>query len=550
MKKEIDNQYSEWLKNVSKKEQIFLKNLSEAKKEELFHKKLDFGTAGIRAKRGIGPSQINKYTIAKYTKAYLLTLFEFYGEKIVKEKGILIFKDNRKDNIYFSTIIFNIAKKMGIKAYLPFNNQIETTPFLSFLIANYDFIGGINLTASHNSYEYSGMKFYDQIGKQIDQEVIDKINYFLGQEKYQFNLDDSQNDLIFLEEKYYDFYVERLLKEIGFDNHFNKYQNLKLTFTNHHGGSLNLAKIILKKMGVDFYIVKKQSDPDSNFTNSKIPNPQIQKSFDLAIEESNKNGSKLIFATDPDGDRFGVAYKKDNYWKIFSGNEISLLSLNYLLERTDLKNNNYFAVRSIVTSNFADFILNQKNVKIYKSLTGFKELFKVVKNNEDHDHKCLYVWEESNGATINMMTKDKDSFQNLILIIEMVHYYQEKNLDLVDILNSLQKKYGFFVMKQTMHKVNDQFDINKFLDKFADKKNEKLADLKIAKIVDMRKENKDFTKQNIVFIYFNDYSFICLRPSGTEPVLRIYFNIFNKDQKIANKNYHALHKYFSDYKFN
>lgn len=550
MEKENNQEYSEWLKNANPKEQAFLKNLSENKIKELFYKKLNFGTAGVRAKRGFGPAKINKYVIAKYVRGYLLALFEFYGVEKVKKNGILIFKDNRKDNTYFSTIIFNIAKKMGVKAYLPFNNQIETTPFLSFLISNYDFVGGINLTASHNPPEYSGMKFYDQIGKQIDQEIIDKINYFLLQEKYQFDLDDSEKDLIFLEEKYYDIYVDRLLKEIGFDNHFNNYKDLKLTFTNHHGGSLNLAKIILQKMGVDFYVVKKQQDPDPNFSNSKVPNPQIKKSFYLAIKESNKNGSNLIFATDPDGDRFGVAYKKYDHWKIFSGNEIALLSINYLLERADLKNNNYFVVRSIVTSNFADFILAEKNVKIYKSLTGFKELFKIVKNKQDDNHKCLYVWEESNGSTINMMTKDKDSFQNLILVIEMVKYYQTKNLDLVDILNSLQDKYGYFVMKQAMHKVNDQFDINKFLDKFSNIKNDQLANIKIAKIIDMRKENKYFAKQNIVFIYFNKYSFISLRPSGTEPVLRIYFNIFNKDRKEANSNYHILQKYFDEYEFN
>ncbi|BDV03790.1 MAG: phosphoglucomutase [Candidatus Hepatoplasma scabrum] len=549
MAKEINREYINWIQNISLEEKLSLKNLSAKKINEGFCYKLSFGTAGVRAKRGFGPSLINKYVIARYTKGYILALFAIYGEKAVKQNGILIFKDNRKDNKYFSTIIFNVAKKMGVKAYLPYNNEIETTPFLSFLIANYSFIGGINLTASHNPPEYSGMKFYDKIGKQIDQKMIDKINYFLERENYDFNLDESNNDLIFLDKKYYQFYINRLLNEIGFDNHFANYNDIKLTFTNHHGASLKIAEKILQKMKVDFYLVDKQKDPDPNFTNSKIPNPQIKSSFNLAIKESNKNNVNLIFATDPDGDRFGVCYRKNGHWKVFSGNEIAVLSLNYLLERADLENNNYFVVRSIVTSNFADFILKDKKVKIYESLTGFKELFAVVKLHQDQKNKCLYVWEESNGSTINMMTKDKDSFQNLILLLEMVKYYQAKNLDLVDVLKSLQAKYGYFVMKQTMHKLNKNFDINKFLDKFIDRKNNQLAGLKITKIIDMRKDNKYFAKQNIIFIYFNDYSFICLRPSGTEPILRIYFNIFDSDSKKAINNYRLLHKYFVDYKF-
>lgn len=545
----MNKEYSEWLENLSIKEKLILKNLSEKKVEESFNNKLNFGTAGIRAKRGLGPSLINKYVVAKYVKSYLLALFAIYGEKKVKESKILIFKDNRKDNLYFSTIAFNVAKKLGVKAYLPYNNQLETTPFLSFLIANYNFIGGINFTASHNPPEYSGIKFYDSIGKQIDQEIIDKIDYFFKKEKYDFNLDDNENNLLFLDHKYYEFYINKLLNEIGFEKHLNNYKNLKLTFTNHHGASLKIAEMILKKMGVDYYLVKEQESFDPNFTNSKVPNPQIEKSFKLAIKESEKNNVNLIFAVDPDGDRFGVALKKDKKWKIFSGNEITVLSINYLLERTDFKKYNYFAVRSIVTSNFADFLLQEKNIKVYKSLTGFKELFKVVKAKEDEKNKCLYVWEESNGATINMMTKDKDSFQNLILILEMVKYYQEKGTDLIEILDSLQQKYGYFVMKQSTHKLQDKFNLNSFLDNFANKENHKIANIKITKVIDMRIENKKYPKQNIVFLYFNDYSFICLRPSGTEPILRIYFNIYQKDPKKAKKEYKGLHKYFADYKF-
>jgi phosphomannomutase len=148
-----------------------------------------------------------------------------------------------------------------------------------------------------------------------------------------------------------------------------------------------------------------------------------------------------------------------------------------------------------------------------------------------------------------MMTKDKDSFQNLILILEMVKYYQEKGTDLIEILDSLQKKHGYFVMKQTTHKLKDNFDLNRFLDIFTNKKNHKILNIKITKIIDMRIENEKYPKQNIVFLYFNDYSFICLRPSGTEPILRIYFNIYQKDPKKAKKEYKALHKYFSDFKF-
>ncbi|AHK22671.1 Phosphoglucomutase [Candidatus Hepatoplasma crinochetorum Av] len=545
----MNKEYSEWLENLNIKEKLILKNLSEKKINEAFNHKLNFGTAGIRAKRGLGPSFINKYVVAKYVKSYLLALFAIYGEKNVKESKILIFKDNRKDNLYFSTIAFNVAKKLGVKAYLPYNNQLETTPFLSFLIANYNFIGGINFTASHNPPEYSGLKFYDSIGKQIDQDIIDKINYFFKKEKYDFNLEDSENDLLFLDHKYYEFYIKKLLDEIGFEKHLNNYKNLKLTFTNHHGASLNIAEMVLKKMGVDYYLVKEQESFDPNFTNSKVPNPQAEKSFKLAIKESEKNNVDLIFAVDPDGDRFGVALKKAKKWKIFSGNEISILSINYLLERENLKKYNYFVVRSIVTSNFADFLLQEKNVKVYKSLTGFKELFKIVKEKENNQNKCLYVWEESNGATINMMTKDKDSFQNLILILEMVKYYQEKGTDLIEILDSLQKKHGYFVMKQTTHKLKDNFDLNRFLDIFTNKKNHKILNIKITKIIDMRIENEKYPKQNIVFLYFNDYSFICLRPSGTEPILRIYFNIYQKDPKKAKKEYKALHKYFSDFKF-
>ncbi len=534
--------YKYWLNNAPKNIKEKIKNFSNIEIKENFEKDLSFGTAGIRGEMGIGTNKINEFTISKFVLAYGKVLIKKYKDDAHK-KGVVIFHDNRKNSCEFSKIIAKIFSGLKIPAYLEKENKLNPTPFLSYVIMNNEFIGGINVTASHNPKQYNGIKMYDEFGKQIDEktknEIIDNIDENI------FNIKKTNDNIYELNQNIKLNYINEIVDKLSLVEQKNR-ENLKIAYGTNHGTALEIGEEILKRTKVKYYIVKEQSFPDENFTNTPFPNPQDKRSFDLSKKYGDKHNCDALFLTDPDADRFGVMVKHKNNWVYLNGNQVPIIQLYYKIKKNKENDINYnfdnkFVVRSFVTSKLGDKIVKKNNIKLYESVTGFGPIFEKVQEilNKNKNFKLFFAWEESNGSLSEMINRDKDSFQSLYQIIEIMDECKSKNKTLVDLMNEIYDEYGFYLNDQ-ITKNFDSFDglekMNNFIENIRKSKNigDKIFGKKIIKIIDLKNDKLEFKKQNVIFYYFDKNSWICLRPSGTEPILRIYIELVGKKEEMKN----------------
>ncbi len=545
--------YEYWIENVSSSIKKEIEKFSLSEKQKLFSEELIFGTAGIRGIIGYAPSLLNEFVIAKYTLAFAKTLLQKYGES-AKEYGIVITHDNRRNNILFSETAAKVMSAQGIKVFLFANNELQPTPLLSYTIAKGNYVGGINITASHNPPEYSGFKLYDHTGTQMLDETTNKIIKFSKDNINIFKIKKTSTNISYLNKGIINQYVDSILKLVLFDLKDMDKSNLKVIFTSQHGTATPIAEKILKKLNVDYHLVKEQSYPDPEFTNTKSPNPQNPDSFILAREYGDKYDADVLFSTDPDADRFGIEIKHNGKWIHINGNELPLIQLEYKLRKLNelgyIKNGD-FIVRSIVTSHAADEIANKYNVIIYESLTGFKWIINEAFKHEMQGDECLFAWEESYGSTVRTFTRDKDSFQALTQVIELMCEYKKENKTLVDVLDNIYSEIGYFKSEQIQLKLsgNDSMNkLNKVLNIF---RNMEIGDIIINEIVitkkwDFKEGYKDFPKENIIILWLNNKSKISIRPSGTEPILRIYIDVQESSKSKCLSTLKTLKNYFEN----
>ncbi len=537
-----NSNYKYWLNNAPDEIKEKIKGFSEKEIKENFEKDLSFGTAGIRNKMGIGTNKINEFTISKFILSYGKVLINKYKSNDFK-KGVVIFHDNRKNSSKFSKIIAQIFSGLNIPAYLTKDNKLNSTPFLSYTIMNNDFIGGINVTASHNPKQYNGIKIYDESGKQIDEKIKNEIINNIDENIFEIK---KTNENIFeLDENIKINYINDIVNKISLVEEKDR-NDLKIVYGTNHGTALEIGEKILKKTKVKYYIVKEQSFPDENFINTPFPNPQDERSFDLSKEYGDKYNCDALFLTDPDADRFGVMIKHENKWVYLNGNQIPVIQIYYKIKKFEEKNNKYnfknkFVVRSFVTSKLADKIVKEKEIKLYESITGFGPIFEKVEEvlNNNKDWKLFFAWEESNGSISEMINRDKDSFQSLYQIIEIIYEYKLKNKTLIDLMNEIYDKYGYYLNDQitkNFNSFNGIEQMNTFIENT--RKNKKIGDKifgkEIIKIIDLKNDKTKFKKQNVIFNYFDNESWICLRPSGTEPILRIYIELVGEKKVVNN----------------
>ena len=545
--------YKFWIDNSPKSIKGKIESFSMEEKKDFFSKELNFGTAGIRGVIGYAPSLLNEYVIAKYSLAYAKTILKKYGND-AKKYGILIAHDNRRNNILFSETAAKVISAYGVKVFLFKDNELQPTPLLSYSIVKGNYVGGINITASHNPPEYSGFKIYDDTGTQILDDFANEITKFSKEEKNIFNIKKSSLNINYLNESIVEEYIDTILKLVPFNTKDLDKRNLKVIFTPQHGTATYIASEILKKLNVDYHMVKEQSYPDPEFTNTKSPNPQNPDSFILAREYGDKYNADVLFSTDPDADRFGIEIKHNGKWIHINGNELSLIQLEFKLRNLD--NMNYikkgdFVVRSVVTSHSADSIAKKYNVIVYKSFTGFKWIINEALKHEKNGDECLFAWEESYGSTVRTFTRDKDSFQALTQVIELMSEYKKEGKTLLDVLNNIYKDIGFFKSEQLQIKLvgNNAMDkMNNIINFFRNKEisDKIIGELVITNKFDFKNGYKNFPKENLIILWLNEKSKIAIRPSGTEPILRIYLDIKENSKKECLLTLNTLKKYFKD----
>ncbi|WP_353894475.1 phospho-sugar mutase [Proteinivorax hydrogeniformans] len=518
--------------------------------EDRFYKELEFGTAGLRGIIGAGTNRINKYIVRKATQG-LADYIKSKGQGAIA-RGVVIAHDNRRMSREFTEEAALVLAANGIKTYL--FDDLRATPQLSFAIRYLNCISGIVVTASHNPPEYNGYKVYWEDGAQIATEQaeeiiasIAKVNDF-GSVKVLEMEEAKSNDLVeLLDEQIEDAYMDEIKKQSLRGDIIKKVADeFKVVFTPLHGTGNIPVRRALKEVGFkNVLVVPEQEKPDSEFSTVAYPNPEDKEAFKLAIELAKKEEANLILGTDPDCDRVGaVVRNKEGEFVVLSGNQTGALLVNYMLhslkEKGQLPENGAI-IKTIVTSEMGRDIAASYGVETLNTLTGFKYIGAKIKEFEATKEKqFLLGYEESFGYLAGTHARDKDAVVTSMLICEMAAYYYDRGMNLYDALMELYDEYGYYLEglkaitlegKAGLEKIADIMDYFRGckLEAIGDKKIEVFEDYSTQErvYVDGNKsaEKIDLPKANVVKFMLEDGAWVALRPSGTEPKLKIYVGV-------------------------
>lgn len=559
--------YNEWLNNElfdndTKNELLKIKDDDEEIKDR-FYKDLEFGTAGLRGIMGAGTNRMNKYTVTKATQGLANYILKQGG----KDKGVAIAFDSRNMSPEFSKQAALCLNANGIKTYR--FSTLRPTPELSFAVRQLGCIAGIVITASHNPSEYNGYKVYWEDGAQIvapkDKEIIEEVNNVKSYSEIKYiDEADAKNKGLYNEigEDIDNEYMDVLEKLVLNKDVINKSgKDMKIVYTPLHGTGNIPVKTILKRLGFkNVYVVPEQELPDGNFSTVSYPNPEDAKAFELALKLANKVDADIVLATDPDADRLGV-YAKDSKtgeYMPFTGNMSGLLIAEYELSQKREKNllpNNGALIKTIVSSNLADAIAKEYNVKLIEVLTGFKYIGEQIKLFEQtHEYEYLFGFEESYGCLIGTHARDKDAIVAVMALCEAAAYYRDKGLTLWDQMMNIYEKYGYYkegLISITMKGIEGSEKIKAILEKLRGNPPKKIGDYdilanrdysigKIINYVESKEYLSNLPKSNVIYYDLADEAWCCIRPSGTEPKIKFYMGVKGKNMEDANKKLEDL----------
>ena len=531
-KKEANKWLSFNLSNYEIQQIKFL--LKEENKDILidsFYKKLEFGTGGMRGLIGIGTNRMNLFTVSLATQG----LCNYLNKSQKKNKSAVIAYDSRKFSKKFAIQTAKIFSANNIKSYI-FSN-LRPTPQLSFAVRELNSSCGIVITASHNPKEYNGYKVYWKDGGQItfphDQNIVNEVNKLDNFSK--INFDEKKGLICQIDKEMDNKYIKRI-KKLSLQN--NSLSDLKIIFTSLHGTGITQVPNVLKAFGFkNILIVKKQEKPDPEFSTVISPNPEERDALSLGIKELKKENGDILLATDPDSDRVGVAIKTNNEIKILNGNQLATLIIYYTLNK--LNKNNLkkppFIAKTIVTSPIIDKIAKHYDVACYSTLTGFKFIAELIKNNKKE--KFIAGGEESYGYLVDDFVRDKDAIISSAVICEITNWAKSKGKSLDDILEDIYKLHGLFIEKLytiKMDGINGLKKIHKIMEDYRANPPNKIFNDDVIKIIDYMKIQKNSiiqSKSNVIQMISKNNYLMTLRPSGTEPKIKFYFSVNGINKK-------------------
>lgn len=519
--------------------------------EDRFYTYLSFGTAGMRGKLGAGTNRMNTVMVARATYGLAKQLLQADPENA--DRGVAIAYDSRIKSTDFAKTAACVLAAQGVKAYL--FDSLRPTPELSFAVRDLGCAGGIMITASHNPREYNGYKVYGPDGAQLANEAADAVVEVIeGIDDYfdipQMNFEEAkEKGLIQIVGKEIDDAYTKAVENVI---HMDQKGDLVIVYTPLHGTGNLPVRRVLKEMGFDkVYVVKEQELPDGNFPTVKYPNPEFKEVFNLAIDLAEKVGADLILGTDPDGDRVGVVNKNaDGEYVVFTGNQTGALLVDYMLKtRKDLKGD-LAVIKSIVTSEMGTAIAKDHGATMIDVLTGFKYIGEhITEWAKTHEHTFVLGFEESYGYLAGEYARDKDAVVASALICEMAAYYKEQGMTLYDALQALYKKYGYYkedIQSFTMEGKEGAEEIQAIMEKFrhtsiptfGDETLVTSIDYKDGKVTNVETGEVSDTglpSSNVLKSIYDKNSWFALRPSGTEPKLKIYYSTTGKTQQEADE---------------
>ncbi len=561
-------EYKKWCESPDFDEKT-KKELSEIKDnekeiEDRFYKELEFGTAGLRGVIGAGTNRMNKYTVGKATQG----LANYIKEQGTQDKGVAISYDSRRMSKEFSLQTALILNANGIKTYL-FEN-LRPVPELSFAVRELKCTAGVMITASHNPPKYNGYKVYWDDGAQIvaprDKDIIAKVRAVAEYseikeiskeeaiEKGLFNIVGTEMDDKYINTLKSLILNPEIVKEQGKD--------LKVVYTPLHGTGNTVAERLLKEIGIqNLYVVPEQKEPDGNFPTVDYPNPEDKKAFKLALELAKKVDADVVLATDPDADRLGIYAKdtKTGEYMTYTGNMSALLIAEYRIsqmkEKGILPEKGMF-ITTIVSSDLAKAIASNYGLECFEVLTGFKNIGAIMKREEEKTDGDKYVFgfEESYGCLIGDYARDKDGIAAVMALCEAACYYRANNETLWDQMNNIYKKYGFYKEDQVSIVLEGAEGAEKIKEMMTEMRNKDVENIGNYRVLTFKDVDNDYVKDmttgaesktglpksNVLYYQLENNAWCCVRPSGTEPKIKLYFGVKGKDEEDATNSLETL----------
>lgn len=545
--KQIEKIYMDWINKVKEEDfQTELKNMNTKRKKEAFVEDIAFGTGGLRGILGVGSAKMNELTIKKVTQGFINYLNKTDSNP---NKKVAISRDPRHKSLDFVNLIISLFIKSGIEVVL--YDDIKPTPMLSYLVRHEKCSGGIMITASHNPKEYNGYKVYNKEGAQLNLEESEKMIEEVNKVDYDFDFQKTEVSDISISDNPLVKYVGEEFDSIYFNDikdvikNKEEQKDVNIVYSPLHGTGYKVMPKAFKEFGfVNVNVVEEQSTPDPDFSYTKSTNPEEFASYELALKYALKYDSDLIIQNDPDADRLGIIYKNKSGEYIFqTGNETGTLLIDYLIKRDNITSGSL--VKTVVTGELGGIIARDNGIKVFDTLTGFKFIADVIAKKASDGF--MFGYEESYGYLIKDCVRDKDAIQSSLLIAEMVDYYKKQNLDLGEVLDTIYKKYGYYyeITNSIVLKGFEGMEkIKNVMEYYKTENISNFLDYKVTKKIDFNDGYEDIPRSDVVKFYLDDLGWVVLRPSGTEPKLKVYFSTkstsIEKSKEITETIYNSI----------
>lgn len=560
--------YELWLQSSvideQTKEELRALQGNEKEIEERFYKELEFGTAGLRGKLGAGANRMNAYIIARATDAFAKVILS--EGKEFAAKGVVIAHDPRLFSKEFALTAALVFASNGIKAYL--FEDLRPTPELSFAVRHLNCAAGLNITASHNPKDYNGYKVYWQEGSQIKDDIADrileeiakldrfeKVDYLCKKDFYTKEWA-IQNNLLEYIGKHVDDAYNDAVKALSLnDEEVDK--SIRIVYTPLNGaGNIPVRRVLSERGFENVYVVKEQEMPDGTFPTIEYPNPEDTRAFEYSLRLAKEVGGELLIATDPDCDRIAIIALHNGEYVEINGNQAGYILVHYILSQMAEKGlikDDALIVKSIVTADLGAKIAQKYGVPTKSVLTGFKNICGVQNElDQTGGGEMIMGWEESIGYAVGTFVRDKDGVSASMLFAEIAGYYKKRNMTLIDLLEELFVEFGYHLddtVSIVLEGMEGQERIARMMSEYRKMYPAQIGDMKLQKYLDYKTSEEldviskeisviDVEKQNAIKFIMGDTSWYALRPSGTEPKIKIYMNAVAKtreqaEQKIA-----------------
>ncbi len=561
--------YQQWLENA-KADADLVEELQSIKSqdseiEERFYKELEFGTAGLRGVIGAGTNRMNVYIVGKATQGIAQ-----YVNGAFENPSVAVAYDSRIKSELFAKTTASVFAANGIKVYL--YKELMPTPMLSFAVRYFGCAAGVNVTASHNPAKYNGYKVYGEDGCQLTIEAtntvvghIETIDTFSGVKTIDFDKALEQGLIEYIGddciESYYDeVYKKAINPSVFADGKF------KVVYTPLHGAGNKPVRAILKKCGVEnVVVVKSQELPDGNFPTAPYPNPEIKQAFQEALKVAEVEKPDILLATDPDSDRVGIAVKDGDDYKLMTGNEVGVMLLNYVLSQRKALGTlpkNPVAVKTIVTSELAQMVADKYGCELINVLTGFKFIGEqiAILENKNEDDRFVFGFEESYGYLAGSYVRDKDAVIASMLICEMAAFYKSLGKTLIDVMNELYAEFGNYLHAQFSFEFEGISGMKRMQEIMADFREnapkqfngfavETISDYQASVSTDVKTGKSQeilLPKSNVLAYDLEKGAQVVVRPSGTEPKIKIYLTVVENSASAATALKEKFEKYFNE----